>query len=105
MCIQRKSREKLAERRQYILREYDSVGIAKWFFHENSWFGQFRHALSKYAKKNIPSCPSFRDIYDRISTIFRQIFKIRIFIAVKKISQFQNGKRKLHPVFCNSFLW
>ena len=29
MCIQRKSREKLAERRQYILREYDSVGIAK----------------------------------------------------------------------------
>jgi hypothetical protein len=24
---------------------------------------------------------------------FRQIFKIRIFIAVKKISQFQNGKR------------
>jgi hypothetical protein len=70
MCIQRKSREKLAERRQYILREYDSVGIAKWFFHENSWFGQFRHALSKYAKKNIPSCPSFRDIYDRISTNF-----------------------------------
>jgi hypothetical protein len=75
------------------LREYDTVGIANWFFHENSWFGQFRHALSKYAKKNIPSWLIFRDIYDRISTIFRQIFKIRIFIAVKKISQFQNGKR------------
>ena len=75
------------------LREYDTVGIAKWFFHENSWFGQFRHALSKYAKKNTPSWLIFRDIYDRISTIFRQIFKIRIFIAVKKISQFQNGKR------------
>ena len=75
------------------LREYDTVGIAKWFFHENSCFGQFRHALSKYAKKNIPSWLSFRDIYDRISTIFQQIFKIRIFIAVKKIWQFQNGKR------------
>ena len=75
------------------LREYDTVGIANWFFHESSWFGQFRHALSKYAKKNIPSWLSFRDIYDRISTIFRQIIKIRIFIAVKKISQFQNGKR------------
>jgi hypothetical protein len=34
-----------------------------------------------------------RDIYDRISTIFRQIFKKQIFIAVNKISQFQNGKR------------
>jgi hypothetical protein len=67
------------------LREYDTVGIAKWFFHENSWFGQFRHALSKYAKKNIPSWLNFRDIYDRISTNFRQILKIRIFIAVKKI--------------------
>ena len=77
----------------YSLREYDTVGIAKWIVHENSWFGQFRHALSKYAKKNIPLWLSFRDIYDRISTIFRQIFKIRIFIAVKKISQFQNGKR------------
>ena len=77
----------------HALREYDTVGIANWFFHENSWFGQFRHALSKYAKKNIPSRLNFRDIYDRISTIFRQIFKIRIFIAVKKISQFQNGKR------------
>ena len=44
-------------------------------------------------KKKIPSWLSFRDIYDRISTIFRQIFKIRIFIAVKKISQFQNSKR------------
>ena len=76
-----------------LLREYDTVGIAKWFFHENSWVGQFRHALSKYAKKNIPSWFSFRDIYDRISTIFGQIFKIRILIAVKKISQFQNGKR------------
>ena len=76
-----------------VLREYDTVGIVNWFFHENSWFGQFRHALSKYAKKNIPSWLSFRDIYDRVSTIFRQIFKIRIFIAVKKISQFQNGKR------------
>ena len=54
-----------------------------WFFRENSWFGQFRHALSKYAKTNIPSWLCFRDIYDRISTIF---FKIRIFIAVKKIS-------------------
>ena len=75
------------------LREYDTVGIADWFFHENSWFGQFRHALSKYAKKNIPSWFSFRDIYDRISTIFRQILKIRIFIAVKRISQFQNGER------------
>jgi hypothetical protein len=75
------------------LREYDTVGFTNWFFDENSWFGQFRHALSKYAKKNIPSWLSFRDIYDRISTIFRQIFKIRIFIAVKKISQFQNGKR------------
>jgi hypothetical protein len=72
---------------------YSRLGIAKWFFHENSGFGQFRHALSKYAKKNIPSWLNFRDIYDRISTIFRQIFKIRIFIAVKKISQFQNGKR------------
>ena len=77
----------------YTLREYDTVGIASWFFHENLWFGQFRHALSKYAKKNIPSWLSFRDIYDRISIIFRQIFKIQIFIAVKKISQFQNGKR------------
>ena len=75
------------------LREYDTVGFTNWFFDENSWFGQFRHALSKYAKTNIPSWLSFRDIYDRISTIFRQIFKIRIFIAVKKISQFQNGKR------------
>jgi hypothetical protein len=46
--------------------------LPTWFFHENSWFGQFRHALSKYAKKNIPSWLSFRDIYDRISTIFRK---------------------------------
>ena len=64
------------------LKEYDTVGIAKWFVHENSWFGQLRHALSKYAKKNIPYWLSFRYIYDRISTIFRQIFKIRIAIAV-----------------------
>jgi hypothetical protein len=35
----------------YALREYDTVGIANWFFHENLWCGQFRHALSKYAKK------------------------------------------------------
>ena len=76
-----------------MLREYDTVGIAKRFLHENSWFGQFWHTLSKYAKKNIPSWFSFRDIYDRISTIFRQILKIRIFIAVKRISQFQNGER------------
>jgi hypothetical protein len=55
-------------------------GIAKWFFHEKSWFGQFRHALSKYEKKNIPSWLSFRDIYHRIATNFRQIFKIRIFL-------------------------
>ena len=72
-----------------LTKEYDTVGIANWFFHENSWLGQFRYALSKYANKNIPSWLSFRDIYDRISTIF----EIRIFIAVKKISQFQNGKR------------
>jgi hypothetical protein len=57
----------------FSLREYDTVVMAKWFFHENSWFGQFRHALSKYAKKKIPSWLSFRDIYDRISTKFRQI--------------------------------
>jgi hypothetical protein len=38
-----------------LLREYDTVGIANGFFDENSSFGQFRHALSKYAKKNIPS--------------------------------------------------
>jgi hypothetical protein len=57
----------------YALREYDTVVIANWFFHENSWCGQFRHAFSKYAKKNIPSWLSFRDIYDRISIIFRQI--------------------------------
>jgi hypothetical protein len=25
----------------FSLREYDTVGIANWFFHENSWFGQF----------------------------------------------------------------
>ena len=35
------------------LREYDTVGIANWFFHENSWFGQFRHALSKCAKSGV----------------------------------------------------
>ena len=54
----------------HVLREYHTVGIANWFFHENSWCGQFRHALSKYAMKNIPSWLSFRDIYDRISTNF-----------------------------------
>ena len=35
------------------LRDYDTVGIANWFFHENSWFGQFRHALSKCAKSGV----------------------------------------------------
>jgi hypothetical protein len=45
-------------------------------------------------RKIIPSWLSFRDIYDRISTNFRQILKIWIFIAVKKISQLQNGKRE-----------
>jgi hypothetical protein len=58
----------------HALGEYDTVGIAKWFFDENLWFGQFRHALSKYAKKNIPSWLSFRDIYDRISNHFSTNF-------------------------------
>ena len=54
------------------LREYDTVGFANWFFDENSWFGQFQHALSKYAKKNI----YLRDLVFEIFTIeFRPFFE------------------------------
>ena len=54
----------------HALREYDTVGIANWFFHENSWFGQFRHALSKYQRKLY-----LRDLVFEIFTIeFRPFF-------------------------------
>jgi hypothetical protein len=83
-----------------LLREYDTVGIANWFFHEHSWCGQFRHALSKYAKKNIPSWLSFIPQISRIFGLLNLLLAMYMFINF----ELNYHRKLLQKTGCNYLL-
>jgi hypothetical protein len=72
------------------LREYDTVGIANWFFHENSWFGQFRHAERNYHRKLLQKtgCNYLLPFWN--CDIFFTAIKIRILKICRKMVEIRS---------------